>query len=215
MHPQFRVRGEGSDAGILPRYPTPAGVAMCFRHGEPRVQAHGAVVTDLSGFFYENPHASAFLTNVPGGHSPGVCSAGHDGSSGGSGSPGGPSFQTQATAPRRGRNCGGTPITQLRICGDGRNHVARHVNFRNQGDVPAVGKRDDCFDILLAVGSAVRRFVISPRPVAFVTDERCFPHGTDFGQPGILLDLDSPALVFGKMKVTDVKPPSARPRPGR
>ena len=99
----------------------------------------------------------------------------------------------------------GLKVPQFWISGNGRHHVAGHINFRNERDVAPCCKGDDLPNVILRVIPAIRGGVISARADILVSDQSAVAARADLGKKGILLDLDPPALIFSQMEMADVE----------
>ena len=90
---------------------------------------------------------------------------------------------------------------ELRICSEGGKHVARKVDFRDDGYAFLCGIFYHGLYLVLGVVSAVRDIVIS---VPVLPDDSAFAYRTLFGQFRIPLNLHSPSLVVGEMPVEHI-----------
>ncbi len=92
-------------------------------------------------------------------------------------------------------------VTEFGICGDGSDHMARHIYFGDNGDVAFCGVRDDFAEIVLGVEATVRDVVVlgSVSP-----DDSLWSDGADLGEARVLLNFDSPALIIGEVEVERV-----------
>jgi hypothetical protein len=71
--------------------------------------------------------------------------------------------------------------------------VAGHVDFGDDVDVACGGVGNDVADLFLGVEAAVAFAVVG---VAVSVGRGGFAPGADFGEFGVFLDFDAPALVF-------------------
>lgn len=79
--------------------------------------------------------------------------------------------------------------------------MSGHIDFGNDGDV-AFGRVGNNFaEIFLGVETTVGDVVVFG---SVAPDDGFWSYGADFGEPGILLDFDSPALVIGEMEVEGI-----------
>ena len=88
---------------------------------------------------------------------------------------------------------------QLGIGGDGSRAVTRDLDLGNHSHAPAAGIFHHLADIVFGVESAVRLSVAYP-----AVERSLLAPGADLGEAGILVDLDTPALVFRKVPVEHV-----------
>ena len=91
--------------------------------------------------------------------------------------------------------------SQFRISRQRRLHVTRKVDFRNDRDIAFRRVSHDFPGLFLRIETAVRLAVILAR---VTSDHRLAAFGADFRQLGILLDFDTPSLVFRQMPVEAV-----------
>ena len=92
---------------------------------------------------------------------------------------------------------------QFGIARQGGGGVARHLDFRDDGDVVTGRILHDFAHLVLGVEAAVGRAVILVG--AIVAYQGLGPHGAYFRQLGILLDLGAPTLVFRQVPVEHVE----------
>ena len=96
-----------------------------------------------------------------------------------------------------------TRTSQFRIRSQRCQHVSRHIDFRNHGNVSLGRISDDFFCFFLRIISAHRNIVEFFRATFF---NRTLSLRTDFRQFRVFLDFYAPALVFREMpvKVIDI-----------
>ena len=82
--------------------------------------------------------------------------------------------------------------------------MPRHLDLGDDGDEAGLGIRDDLPGIVLRIEPAVT-LAVELRVPARTADQRFLPPSANLGQPRILLDLEPPALVLGKVPVEDVE----------
>ena len=90
---------------------------------------------------------------------------------------------------------------QLGIAGQRCQHVSRHVDLGNHGDVALLGIGHDVARLLLCVVAAVRRLVVQ---VGIGAHHGARSLRADGGELGIAFDLDAPALIVGQVPVKHV-----------
>ena len=91
---------------------------------------------------------------------------------------------------------------QLRIGGQGRDHVAGQVHLRDDGDVALRGVGHDLAHLVLGIETAVADAVAR---VEVLADAGAAAPGAHLGELRILLDLHAPALVLGEVPVEPVQ----------
>ena len=88
---------------------------------------------------------------------------------------------------------------KLRVGGKQGRRMARHLNFRNHGNLPLRAEGDDLTDLFLCIKAAVR-----PRlPIAAKVGTG--PHRSELRQLGESVDLDAPALIVRQVPVEAVE----------
>ena len=81
-----------------------------------------------------------------------------------------------------------------------------HFDLRDDGDVARLRIGHHLAHIVLCVETAVWDAVEDQLSIALQTaHQRLLAPRADLGQPGILLDLDAPALVIGEMPMKDIE----------
>src|ERR1700759_1818015 len=77
--------------------------------------------------------------------------------------------------------------------------MTRHLNLRNDCDIPFGCIRNNLPDLILGIKTSIADIIVSlPWPFA---DHRSVAPGTHFSKAWIFLYLDAPALIFGQMPV--------------
>jgi len=80
--------------------------------------------------------------------------------------------------------------------------MSRHFNFGDDGDEPRLGISNHLPDVRLRVKTAVTPVRAVGRGGLRVQPEAgLVPPGADLGQAGILLDLNTPALIIREMQL--------------
>ena len=95
-----------------------------------------------------------------------------------------------------------TGTTQLGVGGQGGHHVAGQVDFGDDGDTQVGGILHDVAQFVLRIESAIGGVVVV---VPLFGNHRFAAHAAHFGQTGVLLDFDAPALVVGEVPVQRVE----------
>ena len=88
--------------------------------------------------------------------------------------------------------------SELRIRGEGRQHVAGHVYLRYDGDMSCSGIGHNVTYLFLRVIAAIRCLIVK---VGIRADDRTATLGTYSDQLRPLFDLDAPTLIVGQMPV--------------
>ena len=102
-----------------------------------------------------------------------------------------------AHARLRGDDVRPARASEFGVGGERRRHVARHVDLRNDLDIPACGILDDVADLPFGVVAAEGARLARERRVA--------AESPGFRQTGIGVDLDPPPLIVGQVPVEDVE----------
>ena len=91
--------------------------------------------------------------------------------------------------------------TKLGIGGQGSLHVARHVYFGNDSDVPLARILHDIPCILLCIEPSIRLSVVD---ICIVSHDGACAFGANLRQFGILFNLNAPALVVSQVPMKGV-----------
>ena len=96
-------------------------------------------------------------------------------------------------------------IPEFRIRRNSALHVPRHIDFGDDFDMTAGGKRDNFAQLLLRVESAVRHMVETHGLIRVMARNRLRTDRADFGQLRIAFDFNTPPLIICEMQMEAVQ----------